>query len=92
MFERHRDAAASQSEPTLPEYVAVLIVLGVFVATVLSLVGRLRLSEGAARDGYRRLVPIPADARRRPGGDRRCCEPWAIDAVMEQRRARASGP
>jgi hypothetical protein len=39
MFEQHRDAAASQSEPTLPEYVAVLIVLGVFVATVLSLVG-----------------------------------------------------
>jgi hypothetical protein len=39
MFEQQRDAAASQSEPTLPEYVAVLIVLGVFVATVLSLVG-----------------------------------------------------
>ena len=39
MFEQHRVAAASESEPTLPEYVAVLIVLGVFVATVLSLVG-----------------------------------------------------
>ena len=39
MFEQHRNAAASQSAPTLPEYVAVLIVLGVFVATVLSLVG-----------------------------------------------------
>jgi hypothetical protein len=39
MFEQHRDAAASESEPTLPEYVAVLIVLGVFVVMVLSLVG-----------------------------------------------------
>ena len=39
MFEQHRDAAASESEPTLPEYVAVLLVLGVFVVMVLSLVG-----------------------------------------------------
>ena len=38
MFEQHRDAA-SESEPTLPEYVAVLIVLGAFVVMVLSLVG-----------------------------------------------------
>ena len=39
MFEQHRDADATESEPTMPEYVAVLIVLGVFLVMVLSLVG-----------------------------------------------------
>ena len=41
MFEQHRDASASESEPTLPEYVAVLLLLGVFVVMVPSLVGSL---------------------------------------------------
>jgi hypothetical protein len=39
MFERHRYAPGTESEPSTPQYVAVLIILGVFVVMVFSLVG-----------------------------------------------------
>ena len=39
MSEKHRDAAASQPEPTLPEVFIVLTIIAMFVWIALSLVG-----------------------------------------------------
>jgi len=38
MVETHRDAAASESEPTMAQYVAVLSVVAIFVVVAVSLV------------------------------------------------------
>ena len=39
MSEKHRDAAASQPEPTVPQVLVVLTIIGMFVWMALSLVG-----------------------------------------------------
>ena len=39
MAEKHRDAAAPNSEPTLPQVLVVLTIIGMFVWVALSLVG-----------------------------------------------------
>jgi hypothetical protein len=39
MSEKHRDAAASESEPTTPQVVAVVSIIALFVWAALSLVG-----------------------------------------------------
>jgi hypothetical protein len=43
MSEKHREAATSQSEPTLPEVFVVLTIIAMFVWVALSLIGIVNL-------------------------------------------------